>query len=244
MSAAPVGRRVRRLLVVLLPALTLALGPGVAAQAHPFGDPQTAIITAKADVVSVVWRVGGLDDLTLLGVELGVLPEDRVMLDGAIDFVDGDTEAVADSDEFHDYLLERIEVATDGAACAGTVIEVGDLEEEGARLEYTCPRAVASASVTVRTLTDLHPAYRTLASGPDGQRSVYESAVDTHEWALGSGSSGEAAAAPRTTTTQDDLGRSAAVQLGVVVGAVLLILAVGALLLRRRRAHPPSTPTL
>ena len=244
MSAARVARWVRRLLLFLLPAFAVVLGSGGAAHAHPFGDPQTATITAEADGVAVVWRVGGIDDLTLLGVELGVLPEDRVMLDGAIDFVDGDTEAVADSDEFRDYLLERIEVTAAGSACTGTVTEVGDLEEDGARLEYTCPQPVAAASVTVRTLTDLHPAYRTLATGPDGQRAVYESAVDTHEWALGSRNGETSAAVPRTTTTQDELGRSAAVQLGVVVGVVLLILAGGAVVLRRRRAHPPSTPTL
>jgi hypothetical protein len=222
----------KRALVVVALAWAIVLGNGGAASAHPFGDPQTAAIEADAEVVSVVWRVGGIDDLTLLGVELGVLPDDRVMLDGAINLVDGDAQALAGSEEFHDYLLDRIDVSAEGDACAGTVVEVGDLTDDGARLEYTCPQPVDTASVTVRTLTDLHPAYRTLATGPDGQRAVYESAFDTHEWALRSGTG---------SGKSEDLGRSAVLQLGGVLGAVLLILVAVASVLRRR-THPTHTP--
>jgi hypothetical protein len=237
------------MLLVLALAWAIVLGGGGAASAHPFGDPQTATIDADAEVVSVVWRVGGIDDLTLLGVELGVLPDDRVMLDGAINLVDGDARAVADSEQFRDYLVDRIDVSAGGDACTGTVVEVGDLTDDGARLEYTCPQPVDTASMTLRTLTDLHPAYRTLATGPDGQRAVYESTFDTHEWALrsstgaGAGNSEDADATSQTTTTQSDLGRSAVLQLGGVLGAVLLILVAGALVLRRRSHSTPPTHT-
>jgi hypothetical protein len=175
-------------------------------------------------VVSVEWRVGGLDDLTLLGIELGVLPEDRLMLDGAISFEDGDPEAVAASEEFRDYLLDRIQVASGDADCAGEVTEVDDLTDGAAHLEFTCPDPVSTATVTVQTLTDLHPAYRTLASGPAGQRAVYESQADTHDWSLGSGD-------PAAT----EEARSAAVQLSGVAGVVLLTLAAVAVLRRRKR---------
>lgn len=63
-----------------------AVGAPVAV-AHPFGDPQTVVVGvdgADAAVVRVRWKVGGLDDLTLLGVSLGVLPQERVLLDGAV----------------------------------------------------------------------------------------------------------------------------------------------------------------
>jgi hypothetical protein len=241
MSASSPGRRARRALILLGLTCALVLGTGGGANAHPFGDPQTATIAADGEVVSVVWRVGAADDLTLLGVELGVLPEDRVMLDGAIDLVDGDAEAVAGSQELRAYLVDRIEVSAGGDGCAGSVVEVGDLVDDGARVEYTCPRAVDTARVTVRTLTDLHPAYRTLAKGPDGQRAVYESAADTHDWALRSGTGG--AAGKDATKAPDDLGRSAALQLGAVLGVVFLILVAGALVLRRRSSSPSPSPT-
>lgn len=231
----------RALVVLLMVAGVLAIG-GSPAQAHPFGDPQTVAVEAAGEVVTVEWRVGGLDDLTLLGIELGVLPPDRVMLDGAIMFEDGDTAAVSESEELRTYLLDRIDVVSDGAACAGDVIEVGDLAEDSARLEFTCAGPVRTASVTARMLTDLHPAYRTLATGPDGQRAVYETGADTHDFVVGDGTVTEtgATSAAASTTAQQDVGRSAAAQLGAVGGAVLLIVVGGALVLRRRSRHRQS----
>lgn len=212
--------------------------------AHPFGDPQTVEVARGADpaVVEVTWKVGAADDLTLLGIELGVLPEDRLMLDGAISFEDGDPEAVAASEEFRDYLLERIGVASGGADCEGDVVEVDDLTDGAAHLEFTCPGPVSTAAVTVRTLTDLHPAYRTLASGPAGQRAVYESQAETHEWSLGSGApTADATIAEQQQVADSDVGRSAALQMGAVGGAVLLILLVAAVLRRRLRTHNSTT---
>ncbi|MFD0744998.1 hypothetical protein ACFQ1L_26680 [Phytohabitans flavus] len=94
------------------------------ARAHPFGDPQTVAISldqARPEVVRVRWKVGGLDDLTVLGVALGVLPRDRVMLDGAVFYQDSDAAAVGPSPRFAAYLRERITVTSDGRECAGTV---------------------------------------------------------------------------------------------------------------------------
>jgi len=211
--------------------------------AHPYGDPQTVAIAHGADaaVVEVTWKVGAADDLTLLGIELGVLPEDRVMLDGAIAYDEGDAAAVAAADELHAYLLDHVEVAAGDAECVGEVASIGDdLIADGATLAFTCPAAVDTAAVTVTTLTDLHPAYRTLATGADGQRAVYETTAPTHEWALGT------APATASDTTSGaagtDLGTSAALQLGAVLGVVLLAAVGGALVLRRRgRTTPPST---
>ncbi len=78
----------------MIPLVALAVAAAVLAlpspaSAHPFGDPQTVSITPdeqRPDVVRVRWRVGGPDDLTLLGVSLGLLPADRILLDGAVDY--------------------------------------------------------------------------------------------------------------------------------------------------------------
>lgn len=213
-----------RALLALLVVAGVVFGPPAPAQAHPFGDPQTVAIAAdpaRPDVVRVRWKVGGLDDLTLLGVKLGLLPEDRVFLDGAVFYQDSDEAAIAPSGQFADYLLRQIAVTGDGDKCAGTVEPPTDLARSGATVDFTCPRVVGEATVAVRTLIDLHPAYQTLASGPGGQRAVYKADAASHEWELG--------AVERHTTQWT-------AWLGGV--AVLLVLIVAALFIRRRRQPP------
>ncbi|WP_127508491.1 hypothetical protein [Actinoplanes solisilvae] len=177
----------RKALLALLVLVGVVLGPPVPAQAHPFGDPQTVAIDAdpaRPHVVRVKWKVGGLDDLTLLGVKIGVLPEDRVFLDGAVFYQDSDEAAIAPSGQFADYLLRQIVVTGGGEKCAGTVEPPTELAKRGATVDFTCPAAVGKVDVAVRTLLDLHPAYRTLATGPGGQRAVYQADTATHEWKL------------------------------------------------------------
>ncbi|MGZ0153410.1 hypothetical protein ACXJJ3_40535 [Kribbella sp. WER1] len=195
---------------------------GVApAAAHPFGDPQTVAIDAEGSVVHVQWKVGGLDDLTLLGVALGVLPQDRVMLDGAVIYQPSDGTAIAPSPKLGEYLLRQITVASHGKECPGTVQPVGDLAKAGVSIDYTCPEAVGAVDVTVKTLTDLNSAYKTLATGPHGARAVYGEGAERHEWTVGA---------------EQHLGRSAAVQVGAVAGGVVLAAAcvLGMRRLRRR----------
>ncbi|GAA4452834.1 hypothetical protein GCM10023170_042160 [Phytohabitans houttuyneae] len=200
------------------------------AGAHPFGDPQTVAIEAdpgRPEVVRVRWRVGGLDDLTVLGVALGLLPRDRVMLDGAVSYRDSDAAVVGPSRQLADYLLKRVTVTSDGRACPGAVAPPADLARAGATIDFTCAGAVGVASVGVRTLTDLDPAYRTLATGPGGVRAVYTSDAYTREWTLGD--------VPAAAGGGDRRGRGAALQIGAVAGGLLLI-AAAALALRRRVA--------
>jgi len=218
-----------RVLLALLVLFGVVLVPPAPAQAHPFGDPQTVAIAAdpaRPDVVRVRWKVGGLDDLTLLGVRLGLLPEDRVFLDGAVFYQDGDAATVGPSAQFAEYLLRQIAVTGDGESCAGAVEPPADLARSGATVDFTCPAAVGKVDVAVRTLIDLHPAYQTLASGPDGQRAVYRAAATTHEWTLG-------AAAPAPNRT----GRCWALGAFVLVAA-LLITRFGVGAQRRRRGTP------
>ncbi|MEU8076088.1 hypothetical protein AB0B31_11620 [Catellatospora citrea] len=214
-------------IVLALVALAVTvLVPAAPAGAHPFGDPQTVAIAADAarpEVVHVRWKVGGADDLTLLGVALGLLPQDRVMLDGAVFFQDSDAAAIGPSGAFTAYLLKQITVDSGGRACAGTVTPSSDLARTGVTIDYTCPGPVGPVAVAVRTLTDLNPAYRTMASGPGGARAVYTADQPSHDWVLGD--------APPPAGA--DLGRSAAVQIAAVLGGVLLVV-VGALVLFRR----------
>lgn len=203
--------------------------------AHPFGDPQTVEISRSDDPASVhvTWKVGAADDLTLLGIHLGVLPDDRVMLDGAIAYDAGDAALVQEAPAVQTYLLDHVTVSAAGAACAGRVEATGDLIADGAALVFTCAAPVEEASVEVTTLTDLHPAYRTLATGPDGQHQVYASDAPSHTWSLGT-TTGAAGPHEQSLGT----GASAALQIGGVLGAVLVLVAAGALVARRRRTLP------
>ncbi|MGW2624481.1 hypothetical protein [Micromonospora taraxaci] len=228
----------RRSAATVIPLAALAVAAAVLALpspavAHPFGDPQTVSITPdeqRPDVVRVRWRVGGPDDLTLLGVSLGLLPADRVLLDGAVDYRTTDPAVIASSEQFPAYLLKQITVADGAQQCVGAVAPLKALARAGATVDYTCPGPVGTVTVAVRMLTDLNPAYRAMATGPDGQRAVYGSGEDSHDWTLAGGAPtvGSTGTSPSTGT-----GRSAAVQLAAVVGGAALV-AVGALLVSRR----------
>lgn len=201
------------------------------AQAHPFGPPQQAAVDlapGSESTVRVRWRVGGTDDLTLLGISLGLLPESRRMMDGAVFYQDADAAALASSPVFADYLLRHVTVRSAGASCAGTVDDVSGLATSGVTLLFACTSRPERPEVAISLLTDLHPEYRTLATGPQGQRAVYAGGTAAHAWRLEPGAeaaigAGEAGAA----------GRSAAVQLGAVLGTGAL-LATGVVLGRRR----------
>ncbi|OLT25455.1 hypothetical protein BJF79_12860 [Actinomadura sp. CNU-125] len=108
-----------------------------------------------------------------------------------------------------------------GTECPGTLVSAANLAADGARLEFACAGAVASAEITVRTLTDLHPAYRTLASGAGGERHTYGEASPTHTWSL----DGSAARADGTV-----------LRLGVPIGAVAAAGAATFWFRRRRSA--------
>ncbi|GAB4049850.1 hypothetical protein [Catellatospora paridis] len=214
------------IVLALVALAATVLVPAAPAGAHPFGDPQTVAIAPDAvrpEVVHVRWKVGGVDDLTLLGVALGLLPQDRVMLDGAVFFHEEDAATIGPSGELTAYLLKQITVDSGGRACAGAVLPPGDLARTGVTIDYTCPGPVGTVAVAVRTLTDLNPAYRTMASGPGGTRAVYGADQPSHDWVLGD--------APPPAVA--DLGRSAAVQIGAVLGGVLLVVVGGLALVRR-----------
>ncbi|TDC27795.1 hypothetical protein E1211_28850, partial [Micromonospora sp. 15K316] len=189
------ARRVQRWSWVVLPLAFAGVLVPERASAHPFGAPQRIEVSGVGDHdVRVRWIVGGTDDLTMLGIALGVLGEDRVLLDGAVTYEPADADALGKAPEFAAYLTERIAVTQDGKPCPGTVDVADDLAGGGAEVRFTCPAPVSTVTVTSRMLTDLHEAYRTFASGPDGQKAVYDGAHESADWHLRAG----AATGPRT----------------------------------------------
>ena len=165
------------LLLLLLTGGLLGGVPASPAAAHPFGDPQTLEIKPAAEGVSVRWEAAA-DDLTSLALRLDVLdgPRSYVFRDGAMipqKTQDGDAELLAQAPELEAYLLSRIEVLAGETACTGALAPVEDLPADGALLEFSCPDAPGEVEVRARMLTDLHAAYRTLATGPGGQTHIF-----------------------------------------------------------------------
>ncbi|WBB70791.1 hypothetical protein [Micromonospora sp. WMMD812] len=218
--------------------LALALIVGLVpdpASAHPFGAPQQIEVAGDGEQgVRVRWRVGGTDDLTLLGIDLGVLPKDRVMLDGAVTYEDSDAAAMATAPEFAGYLTERIAVTQGGRACAGKVDVTDDLAADGADVLFSCPGPVSTVTVTSRMLTDLHEAYRTLARGPDGQKAVYDAKHESADWSIAGGTDAGSGAASTRTVAAVSADESAR-QLLIIGGVVLAAAAAGIFWYRRRR---------
>lgn len=229
---------------------TLSLLGAESAQAHPFGPPQTAAVDLApdgSDRVRVRWRVGGEDDLVLLGVDLGVLPPDRVLQDGATFYRPEDGTALMRDTRFADYLSDTVRVSDGaGGACRGRLspLSAGErLEVHGVTMLFGCPGDPTRPTVTLSTLTDLHPAYRTLASGPDGQRAVYTRQAPEHGWQVTrsdevpgavTGDAEHGSTPPAATAAP---ARSAAWQLGGLGAGALLLVGVGLRVARSRRTH-------
>lgn len=174
-------------------ALAVAAGLGVTglagpAGAHPFGDPQQLDINAVDTGYEVVWQAAD-DDITSLALRLDVLdgPRATVFENGAevpsyID--DADAEKLAASPVLERYLVSRIELAVDDEPCEGQLSDASDLATSGARLTYTCAQDGDALTVHARTLTDLHAAYRTMATGPGGATHVFGIETETHDFPL------------------------------------------------------------
>jgi hypothetical protein len=232
-------RRRSALLAAFAVAASVILAPAPAA-AHPSGDPQTVSIARddkRPEVVRVRWRAGGPDDLTLLGVSLGLLPPDRVLLDGAVDYRSTDPALIASSEKFSAYLLKQITVTDGPRPCVGAVTESKAMARAGVTVDYTCPEPVERVTVAVRMLTDLNPAYRATATGPGGQHAVYGSGEDSHDWTLvgtpAASSTERAGSTERGANT--DPGRSAEPGRSVALAGGGALVAVALLVAWRRR---------
>lgn len=212
-------------------ALTLPAGP---AQAHPFGEPQSADVTSLDDGVRVAWKAAP-DDVTMLAIDLGLIDEARTFVfeDGALvpeESEGSDGVVLAEAASFADYLGEHIVVTAGGTPCAGELQPVADVSTEGATVDFDCGGPVTAADVTITMLTDLHASYRTLATGLDDQRHAYSLERTTFTWAF------PEPGAPAGEVAGDDLGASAAWQLGGVGLVVAALGGGGGWWLRRRRS--------
>ncbi|MFC8733181.1 hypothetical protein ACFT5B_12045 [Luteimicrobium sp. NPDC057192] len=212
---------------VLASAAASLLAP--TASAHPFGAPPTATVSRpQAATVRVHWQVGAADDLSYLAAHLDLLPPSRVLLDGAVTPEDGDPAVLEGSPRFDSYVLEHVAVAAGGATCTGTVTDKADILASGVDVDFTCPRPVTRATVTLSMLTDMSPLYSTLATGPSGQKAAYAQDETAHAWSFsGTGGTSSGAWVPLALTAAG-LGLAGA-------GAVVATRAR-----RRRRATPTA----
>lgn len=212
------------------------LSPTLAADAHPFGEPQSAEISATDTGLRIVWNASP-DDLGVLAAWLGVNAGSLTVIEDG-ELVSDESSVppgiqLARAPHLSDYLLERIEVTAD-EPCSGSLLPVDDVEATGVTLDFDCGGPVPAADVRIATLTDVDESYRTLATGPFGQGEAYVSDTGAVTWALTS-----ADAAPDADGGDHANGaRSAALQLGGAgVGAAALA-GVGMLVIRRRRSRP------
>lgn len=226
----------RSLRPLILSGLTLgALASGtVPAAAHPFGEPQSVVVAAHPDGVQITWSAAP-DDVTALAAHLGVVGGQHVVV-----FEDGEFDAEASSvpagvrlaeqpEVLSAYLNDRISVLAGSRRCRGELAPVENVSRDGATLAFDCGGPVAAAEIEVRTLTDIHSSYRTLARGPQGQRYAYSGASGSTRWRLGEGAVGE--------TGAPSAGRSAALQLGAIGAAVGGVVGGWWFVRRRRRAR-------
>lgn len=197
--------------------------------AHPFGPPPVAEVVAEAHDVTVRWTAA-VDDYAALGVAAGVLDESygTGVADPAPDDIGerlgpANRREVEGAAEVRQYVTDRVLVVQTGRPCPVATVDVTQLFARGVALRATCPEPVEAVDVTLRLLSDIHPAYRTVATavGPAvPARTMYTADRSTVRWDFGAAST----AAPATMTL-----------LGFGVAGALLAAGLGVLVLRRRR---------
>lgn len=215
-----------------LAVLGLLGGPALSAQAHPLGPPQQATLSlASANQVQITWKVGASDDLSWLAYDLGLLPADRIMLDGAITPQSSDAALLQNSPALEAYLTRQMAVTSQGQTCSPQVSDTHDLTQNGATVVFTCPGPVSHATVELRLLTDLEASYATIATGPDGTQATYTGYATSHDWRF------DPTTAPAASTAQSWF--EAALPTAVITLPVLAGLAIWLL---RSRPRTGATP--
>lgn len=165
------AKAARPLLVGILTTLAL-LGLAGTADAHPFGAPPAARVTAHGKTAEVIWSAAK-DDLAVLRKEAHA----------------------ADESEAH-YLGSHIRLSQNDRPCSLHHADTAHLVQDGARLRYLCPRQVTTLAVTITALNDVDPKYRTISVTPSGSGGLHTAEEPTHTLTLapsGSGASGAAA---------------------------------------------------
>ncbi|WP_331772797.1 hypothetical protein OG948_56020 (plasmid) [Embleya sp. NBC_00888] len=154
-------RALRPLLVGLLAAPMVLLALAGTAQAHPFGTPPVARVSAEGTTVDVVWSAAS-DDLAVLDETAR-------------------TQAVTQAQ----YLGSHIKVSQGEVACRLDEADTQHLAAHGARLRYGCPRPVGTITLSITALSDVDPKYRTISVTPAGSGGLHTANAPTRELAVG-----------------------------------------------------------
>lgn len=185
-DASPLARCVTASLLVVA-SIVLVATP---VSAHPFGPPLTAELTTSEDTVVVRWAAAE-DDWVTLGRAVGAFDEQLPDDDGgpgeqvtrADDGQVTGLERLRRSRSVQAYLLDHVAIRQGGAPCTGRVTDTDDLLGRGAELTFRCRTTVSDVDVRITALTDLHEAYRTVATA-GGTRQLYTRAAPVHRWDL------------------------------------------------------------
>lgn len=224
----------RRLPVLAVLCLMLVVLPAAPASAHPFGPPLTARLSVDGTAMSVRWSAEE-DDWVALGRHVGAFAETPMGVDGVE--LTG-LERLQRSERLRAYLLDQMIVSQDGVACAASVDDLATLRQTGMTLRFRCPAEITVVDVQLSALTDVHEAYRTVATGPSGaepSQVLYTAAQPVVSWDLSAAEQGVEAptALPRRRFTP-------IVVLLVVAAAGLLVVALRGGSRRSPGAPPPG----
>jgi hypothetical protein len=226
MTVAPTGTRRLTLLTILV--LTSLSVTGTAS-AHPFGPPLEAELEGIHYHVNLRWTAAD-DDWLALARHVGAFDEVPETLDG--EQLSG-TQRIGRSQRVADYALDRIAVTQYDQTCPGEVVHLDDdLRTEGIILQFSCEEQVYEVDIRMEMLTDIHPAYRTVATSVSGGtpgETLYTATEPLQRWDFHAASPPEPARLPW----------------GPIAGVTVLVFAAGVLLwlgLRTGRAPDVATP--
>lgn len=188
---ADTGGSMRRIIPSVTLLITLWWLPLHTVDAHPFGPPPTARISATGNVVTLDWSATP-DDAAAIGERLGVMPEGSVAAyrqEGAAQVAPSarDEARLSASPQLREYLTANIVVSQNGSPCSPSVGTIDDFVHAGARMTFTCAEPVDQATLRITMLHDIHTAYRTVAVGTrtDPAESVFTTAAPEHTWRFG-----------------------------------------------------------
>lgn len=175
----------RMAVAIALPAVAIALWPGVAS-AHPFGPPPRSWLDVDGTTVMLSWEAA-YDDYLALGEELGYFEPGTTTayLDPSVQVAPArsDEEAFAASDELGTYLADNLVVEHDGRRCELEAVHHDAILERGAVVVHECPEPPGELTLRITMLQDLNDAYRTFGlaeEGPPGPFAIFTVEEPTH----------------------------------------------------------------
>ncbi|WP_405582113.1 hypothetical protein [Streptomyces sp. NBC_01092] len=185
-----------RLALIGLTAALALLGAAGPVQAHPFGTPPVARVTAEGRALEIIWSAQQ-DDLDVL-------------------------HKAAKGDEAA-YLGSHITVRQKGRGCGLGTVDTLQIASKGALIPYTCPEPVDTVTVTITALTDVNSAYRTISVTPKGGGGLHTANSPARTLDFGAaGSATTPSTGPATMWTTD---LAALMDHGLVLPLALLVAA-------------------